>query len=150
MLANQRQRQMPKAELPAPSRDVQAGEPASQPLHDGRTILLVEDDDLIRANTAETLQDAGFVVVHAVTAEEAMTALQTAQIDVLVTDLNLPGESGVELARRARQLRPTLSIIFATGDGGMAAEAADMDAALLTKPYSAGQLINAIRGRLKS
>ncbi len=77
-----------------------------QPLHDGRTILLVEDDDLIRANTAETLQDAGFVVVHAVTAEEAMTALQTAQIDVLVTDLNLPGESGVELAGRARQLRP--------------------------------------------
>ncbi|GAA3269236.1 hypothetical protein GCM10020258_41670 [Sphingomonas yabuuchiae] len=89
------------------------------------------------------------MVVHAVTAEEAMTALQTAQIDVLVTDLNLPGESGVELARRARQLRPTLSIIFATGDGGMAAEAANMDAALLTKPYSAAQLINAIRGRLE-
>ena len=149
VLANQRQRQMPKAEGSGPSRDIQASESAAQPLHDGRTILLVEDDDLIRANTAETLQDAGFVVVHAVTAEEAMTALQTAQIDVLVTDLNLPGESGVELARRARQLRPTLSIIFATGDGGMAAEAANMDAALLTKPYSAAQLINAIRGRLE-
>ncbi|WP_347091459.1 PAS domain-containing protein [Sphingomonas parapaucimobilis] len=150
VLANQRQRQMPKAEISVPSREAQATNvPAAQPLHDGRTILLVEDDDLIRANTAETLQDAGFVVVHAVTAEEAMTALQTAQIDVLVTDLNLPGESGVELAGRARQLRPTLSIIFATGDGGMAAEAANMDAALLTKPYSASQLINAIRGRLE-
>ena len=150
VLANQRQRQMPKAEISVASREAQAtNEPAAQPLHDGRTILLVEDDDLIRANTAETLQDAGFVVVHAVTAEEAMTALQTAQIDVLVTDLNLPGESGVELAGRARQLRPTLSIIFATGDGGMAAEAANMDAALLTKPYSASQLINAIRGRLE-
>lgn len=149
VLANQRQRHMPKGETP--SRDVPSStaEPAAQPLHDGRTILLVEDDDLIRANTAETLQDAGFVVVHAVTAEEAMTALQTAQIDVLVTDLNLPGESGVELAGRARQLRPNLSIVFATGDGSMAAEAANMDAALLTKPYSAGQLIGAIRGRLE-
>ena len=154
VLANQRQRRMP-TENTVPAARPQQAEPAqpvqaTQPLHDGRTILLVEDDDLIRANTAETLQDAGFVVVHAVTAEEAMTALQTAQIDVLVTDINLPGESGIELAGRARQLRPDLSIVFATGDGGMAADAADMDAALLTKPYSAAQLIGAVRGRLEN
>jgi PAS domain S-box-containing protein len=150
VLANQRQRNMPKGDAPSATRDTSSDDKAArQPLHDGRTILLVEDDDLIRTNTAETLQEAGFVVVHAVTAEEAMTALQTAQIDVLVTDLNLPGESGVELAARARQLRPSLAIVFATGDGGMAAEAANMDAALLIKPYSAGQLIRAIRGRLE-
>ncbi len=150
VLANQRQRRMPMEDATAPSRDAQGTEaPSARPMQDGQTILLVEDDDLIRTNTAETLQDAGFVVVHAVTAEEAMTALQTAQIDVLVTDINLPGESGVELAVRARQLRPTLSVVFATGDGGLAAEAADMDAALLTKPYTAGQLITAIRGRLE-
>lgn len=153
VLANQRQRRMSIENVASSSRP-SPSEPAqpvtvAQPLHDGRTILLVEDDDLIRANTAETLQDAGFVVVHAVTAEEAMTALQTAQIDVLVTDINLPGESGVELAGRARQLRPGLSIVFATGDGGMAADAADMDAALLTKPYSAAQLVNAVQGRLQ-
>ncbi len=151
VIANQRQRRMPLAE----QQDVAAREPvadqgpAPRPLHDGRTILLVEDDDLIRTNTAEALQDAGFVVVHAVTAEEAMTALQTAQIDVLVTDLNLPGESGIELARRSRQLRPALSVVFATGDGGMAAEAADLGAALLTKPYSAERLVAAIRGQLE-
>lgn len=151
VLANQRQRRIGTGDAPLASvrEEKPAEEPPAQPLHDGRTILLVEDDDLIRANTAETLQDAGFVVVHAVTAEEAMTALQTAQIDVLVTDLNLPGESGVELAGKARQLRPGLSIVFATGDGGMAAEASKMDAALLTKPYSAAQLIAAIRGRLE-
>ena len=148
VLANQRQRRMATSHAPAVRTEQPVEEARPQPLHDGRTILLVEDDDLIRANTAETLQDAGFVVVHAVTAEEAMTALQTAQIDVLVTDLNLPGESGVELAGRARQLRPTLSIVFATGDGGMAAEAANVDAALLTKPYTAAQLIAAIQGRL--
>ncbi len=152
VLANQRQRRMALQgkTQDAVARDAKATEePTPRPLHDGRTILLVEDDDLIRANTAETLQEAGFVVVHAVTAEEAMTALQTAQIDVLVTDLNLPGESGIELAKRSRQLRPTLSVVFATGDGGMAAEAADMNAALLTKPYTADRLIAAIRGQLE-
>ncbi|WP_267433314.1 PAS domain-containing protein [Sphingomonas sp. GM_Shp_1] len=152
VLANQRQRRMALqgTAQDAVARDAKATEePTPRPLHDGRTILLVEDDDLIRANTAETLQEAGFVVVHAVTAEEAMTALQTAQIDVLVTDLNLPGESGIELAKRSRQLRPTLSVVFATGDGGMAAEAADMNAALLTKPYTADRLIAAIRGQLE-
>ncbi|MEK9211115.1 hybrid sensor histidine kinase/response regulator [Sphingomonas sp. 2378] len=152
VLANQRQRRMAVSGAPRdlPGRDAKAtDEPTPRPLHDGRTILLVEDDDLIRANTAETLQEAGFVVVHAVTAEEAMTALQTAQIDVLVTDLNLPGESGIELAKRSRQLRPSLSVVFATGDGGMAAEAADMNAALLTKPYTADRLIAAIRGQLE-
>ncbi len=148
VLANQRQRRLATNEAPSTRSESPVEEVRPQPLHDGRTILLVEDDDLIRMSTAETLQDAGFVVVHAVTAEEAMTALQTAQIDVLVTDLNLPGESGVELAGRARQLRPTLSIVFATGDGGMAADAANMDAALLTKPYTATQLIAAIQGRL--
>jgi len=149
VLANQRQRKMPRDDAghAAPGDSID-NQPVVHPLHDGQTILLVEDDDLIRANTAEVLQEAGFVVVHAVTAEEAMTALQTAQIDVLVTDINLPGESGIELAGRARQLRPTLSIVFATGDGGMAGDAAELDAALLTKPYSAGQLLNAIRGRL--
>ena len=152
VLANQRQRRMAVSGAPRdmPGRDAKTtDEPTPRPLHDGRTILLVEDDDLIRANTAETLQEAGFVVVHAVTAEEAMTALQTAQIDVLVTDLNLPGESGIELAKRSRQLRPSLSVVFATGDGGMAAEAADLNAALLTKPYTADRLIAAIRGQLE-
>ncbi|MGE7205697.1 PAS domain-containing protein [Sphingomonas sp. NPDC019816] len=149
VLANQRQRRMSAGEaMVAPPPAQAESVHAAQPLQDGRTILLVEDDDLIRANTAETLQDSGFVVVHAVTAEEAMTALQTAQIDVLVTDINLPGESGIELAKRARQLRPTLSIVFATGDGGMAADAAEVDAALLTKPHSAAQLVAAVRGRL--
>ncbi len=152
VLGNQKQRRMasPGVSQDKSAREVKGPEePSSRPMHDGRTILLVEDDDLIRANTAEALQDAGFVVVHAVTAEEAMTALQTAQIDVLVTDLNLPGESGIELAKRSRQLRPTLSVVFATGDGGMAVEAADMGAALLTKPYSSHRLIAAIRGQLE-
>ncbi len=88
VLANQRQRRMATSEAPSTRSEPPVEEVRPQPLHDGRTILLVEDDDLIRMSTAETLQDAGFVVVHAVTAEEAMTALQTAQIDVLVTDLN--------------------------------------------------------------
>ncbi|WP_343525140.1 PAS domain-containing protein [Sphingomonas sp.] len=148
VLANQRQRRVTAAGGVITKEDSAPTDDAPHPIADGRTILLVEDDDLIRANTAETLQEADFIVVHATTAEEAMTAFQTAQIDVLVTDINLPGESGIELARRARQLRPNLSVVFATGDGGMATEAADMDAVLLAKPYTVTQLVDAIRGRL--
>lgn len=70
------------------------------------TVLLVEDDALIRMNTAEILQDAGYIVVEAASAEEAMAALETVPFDVLVTDLNLPGASGQELAGRARAVRP--------------------------------------------
>ena len=106
-------------------------------------ILLVEDDDLIRGNTGEMLKEAGFVVVEAASAEEALMALQTAPVDVLVTDLNLPGASGRELAEKARALRPDAIVIFATGDPGAVAN--EIDCVVLPKPYNATALASAIR-----
>ena len=50
-----------------------------------------------------------------------MAALQTAPVDILVTDINLPGASGTELAARARELRPQVVVVFATGDGALIA-----------------------------
>ncbi|WP_082458077.1 PAS domain-containing protein [Sphingomonas sp. Leaf10] len=110
-----------------------------------RTILLVEDDGLIRINSAEMLEEAGFVVLEAASAEEAITALQTAPVDVLITDVNLPGASGRELAQRARTLRPEAMVVFATGDPGAVADEAD--AIVLAKPYSGGALLAAVRKR---
>ncbi len=108
-----------------------------------RTILLVEDDGLIRISSAEMLEEAGFVVVEAASAEEAITALQTAPVDMLVTDVNLPGASGRKLAQRARMLRPGALVVFATGDPGAVAEEAD--AIVLAKPYTSGALLAALR-----
>ena len=81
-----------------------------------RTVLLVEDDALIRSSVAEMLQEHGHIVIDAGSAEEAMAALSTAPIDVLVTDMNLPGASGTDLAARARALRPGVRVVYATGE----------------------------------
>jgi PAS domain S-box-containing protein len=149
VLANQGQRAVaaaPKTVEPRP-----AAPPASSPSPralTGATVLLVEDDALIRANTAEMLQEAGCVVVDAASAEEAMAALHTAPVDVLVTDLNLPGHSGAELAQRAREMRGSIGIVFATGDGHRAAEAAASGDVVLTKPYAAARLVEAVGSAL--
>jgi len=147
VLANQGQRAVQAAPRPLAPRVQPARAPVSRDLA-GATVLLVEDDALIRANTAEMLQEAGCVVVDAASAEEAMAALHTAPVDVLVTDLNLPGHSGAELAQRAREMRGSIGIVFATGDGHRAAEAAAIGDVVLPKPYAAARLTQAVRAAL--
>ncbi len=144
VLANQKQRAVAKPAkpvldvkenlIPAARQD---GGSANQ-----KTVLLVEDDGLIRMTTAEILQDAGFVVVEAASAEEALTALQSIHVDVLVTDINLPGASGRDLAARARTLRPSALVVFATGDP--TSVKSEKDAIILSKPYDAEDLQSAI------
>lgn len=138
VLSNQQQRDVAVSRR-IESRAVAIATPATL----RRTILLVEDDGLIRMNSAEMLEESGFVVLEAASAEEAMTALQTAPVDILITDVNLPGASGLELAQRARALRPDALVIFATGDPG--AVAAEAEAIVLAKPYAAGALLAAVR-----
>ncbi|MFC3695779.1 type II toxin-antitoxin system ParD family antitoxin [Chenggangzhangella methanolivorans] len=138
VLANQRHRGSVK---PASAEAPKAAAPVSPAARQG-TILLVEDDALIRMSSAEILQSAGYVVVEAGSAEEAHLALQTAPIDVLVTDLNLPGASGEHLAECAREMKPAVRIVYATGDA--TAVKLDGEIALLAKPYDATQLLDAV------
>ncbi len=136
VLANQAQR----TQAAEPDSETAAVEPAGA-LADAAplTVLLVEDDALIRANAAEMLQGFGHVVVEAGSAEEADAALQTMPVDVLMTDLGLPGVSGGAFAARARELRPGVGVIFATGSD--LAPEVDGDAPLLLrKPYDAEAL----------
>lgn len=107
-----------------------------------RTVLLVEDDALIRLSTADLLEEAGYLVVAASSAEEAMAALDTAPVDILVTDINLPGISGVELARQAKVKRPGLKLVFATGDTSSIKD--EPDAQVLNKPYSQDDLVRTL------
>jgi PAS domain S-box-containing protein len=147
VLANQRQRNdaaVPPLTAPL---DRVSSDLAPAPAAPARaaTILLVEDDALIRGATAETLQDAGHIVVEAASAEEAMAALQTAPIDVLITDIHLPGSSGIMLAERARVVRPAMRIVIASGDTASIGDALP-GAMVLAKPYNAHQLLTAIGG----
>jgi CheY-like chemotaxis protein len=105
-------------------------------------VLLVEDDPLIRAATSDMLQGAGFLVVDAASAEEALVALQTSGIDVLVTDVNLPNMTGPELAATARELRPGIATVYATGDRH--ARVDGPNSALVPKPYDAVALLRAV------
>ncbi|WP_062233986.1 response regulator [Aureimonas sp. N4] len=109
------------------------------------TVLFVEDDALIRMNTADMLKDLGHIVVEAGSAEDALVALETAGVDVLVTDVNLPGMSGPELARRALELTPGMGIVFATGDRHVdGIEQFGARTALLPKPYDMSDLDKAV------
>ena len=107
----------------------------------GATVLLVEDDELIRLCTAEMITDAGFTVIEARDAETALRAVSEQSIGVLVTDVGLPGVSGVSLAYQARALSPELVVIFVTGSDSVAAEAAELGAQLLRKPFLPEELI---------
>jgi len=103
-------------------------------------VLLVEDDEFIRGSLAEVLAAQSHVVIQAGDATEALAALAAARADVLVADLGLPGISGVELARRAREADPALGVVFATGDRAAAREAGVPRAVVLVKPFQPEEL----------
>ena len=138
VLANQVQRNAPSA-ASAPGASPRPPRPERR-----LTVLLVEDDAQIRASTAELLDSLGHTVIDAASAEDAVAALQTAPVDVLVTDFNLPGLSGSAFAAEARRMRPGLAVIFATGDEDGPRLARAADAALLRKPYGEADLAAAL------
>ena len=79
------------------------------------TVLFVDDDPQIRESIVQLLSLRGFRVLTAESAFEGLRVLTQEHVDVLFCDIVMPGMSGIELAKKARQLRPTLQIMFATG-----------------------------------
>ena len=108
-------------------------------------ILLVEQNEQIRSSTTELLQHLGHTVVGAASAEEAMTMLQGERIDVLMTDLGLPGVSGDVFAAEAKAVQSGLRIVFATASALAPAGVGDgLTPVLLLKPYDAAGLAAAL------
>jgi CheY-like chemotaxis protein len=114
------------------------------------TILVVEDEVLIRMTISEYLRDCGYHVLEAANSDEALVILQKEdmQIDVLLTDIDMPGSmSGFGLSQSARALRPGLEVILA-GTMERAAEAAAElceENPLLTKPYDPQIVVDRIK-----
>ncbi|UCJ19045.1 response regulator [Pseudomonas sp. MM211] len=82
----------------------------------GQRILLVEDSDVVRMLTVEVLEELDYHVSEAAEAQRALEILRSDEhIDLLMTDIGLPGMNGQELAVAARQLRPNLKVLFASG-----------------------------------
>jgi CheY-like chemotaxis protein len=115
------------------------------------TVLVVEDESLVRDMIAEELRDAGYAVLEAGDGEAASGLLTTdGTVDVLFTDIRLPGRlDGWAIARRARQLRAALPVIYATGY--TVDRAAEVPGAIfLSKPYEPSRVIAIIDQLLAS
>ena len=115
------------------------------------TVLVVEDEPTVRALAESMIEALGYMILSAANAREAIALLeQDEPIDILFTDINLPDGpdaiDGLELARKAVELRPSLRVIYTTGHGqtdGMTALFVD-DATFLPKPYKVKQLTEAV------
>jgi len=112
------------------------------------TILVVEDDAIVRMLIVDVLEELEFRVLEAADGEEALTLIAdtTQVIDLMMTDNGLPGISGRELATKARLLRETLPILFASGY----AENIDVPPGMqvIGKPFSIDQLRDKVKAML--
>jgi signal transduction histidine kinase/ActR/RegA family two-component response regulator len=114
------------------------------PHGDGQTVLVVEDDPSVRILVLEVLSELGYRSIEAPDARVAIPILQSAQpIDLLISDVGLPGMNGRQLADIAREARPGLRVLFVTGyaenateRAGFLAEGMDM----MTKPFALEKL----------
>jgi two-component system, cell cycle sensor histidine kinase and response regulator CckA len=119
------------------------------------TILVVEDDGPLRDLVMRMLQDAGYRVIEAKSAETALDIVKASdpKIDLLLTDVIMPGKSGAELLEQAKLIRPELHSLLMSGytgelvalRGGLVPEAA-----FLEKPFTRRSLLGKVRSALRS
>jgi CheY-like chemotaxis protein len=117
---------------------------------DGETILLVEDDLHVRAIVAEMLESRNYRVLAAADGEEAISLAeaQGAEIDLLLSDVVMPGLGGRELADRIRALQPSVCVLHMSGytdDIVIRRGVLDRSAAFIEKPFSSDELARRIR-----
>lgn len=113
-------------------------------------VLIVDDEPLIRWSVAETLEDAGFAVVEAGSASDAIKELAACDggICVVLLDLKLPDSSDLGLLRRIRDLVPRCRVILMTAHGSpeILAEARSLGAVgALSKPFDLSRIVGLVR-----
>jgi len=112
-------------------------------------VLLVDDDDPVRAVTAAMLEDLGYSVQDVASGAAALIALAEGRgMEILLTDLVMPGMNGSQLAAAARVRRPELSIVFISGYADQVGDTLRPGDRLIRKPFSAADLHGAIEAAL--
>ena len=113
-----------------------------------RPILVVDDEETVRGFVAGALRAGGFEVHVAESGRSAIKIVfgESAGISLLLTDVDMPGMSGIELAARLRAERPGLRVLLMTGRPEMVEEARDRDivAGVLVKPFTLTELRDAV------
>jgi CheY-like chemotaxis protein len=117
----------------------------------GESILVVEDDDDVRAFIAETLRELNYIVFRATDAPSALKILANERVDLLLTDVVLPGRNGRDLADEATAKRPGLRVLFMTGYSRNAIVhngRLDQGVNMIQKPFTQAALAAKIRNLL--
>lgn len=125
--------------------------------HRGRRakILVVDDDNEVRAVTSDTIKEIGYQVVAVASAEDAVAKLTNERFDLLITDVAMPGTNGVELARRARLIDPEMPVLFSSGYADVQMFGEELsDETVLKKPFRisevAARIASSLDGRLEA
>ena len=119
----------------------------------GTTILLVEDDEMMRSLTRQLLHEHGYTVVEANDGKSALEWVESrpGQIDLLLTDVVMRGVSGPELVERLSIANPTLKVVYMSGYAGELIAEREMlkrGITLLEKPFTRTALLNTIHATL--
>ncbi|MGU3305742.1 response regulator [Pseudomonas sp. M5A4_2d] len=112
------------------------------------TLLVVEDDAIVRMLIVDVLEELEFTVVEAADGEAALVIVENTDqvIDLMMTDVGLPDMNGKDLAKKVRELRPALPILFASGY----ADSIDVPPGMqvIGKPFSIDQLRDKVKSML--
>jgi signal transduction histidine kinase len=114
------------------------------------TVVVAEDDDMVRTLVCVTLQESGYTVLEAATGDAALELCErhAGQIDALVTDMVMPGIGGRALADRLTTLRPELRVLFVSGYAQaevLDRDSADTETSFLPKPFTPEELASRVR-----
>lgn len=140
---------LPAAEHDAPAEPMVPRQPSGR-IEWQKRILLVDDEAMVRGTLAASMEDAGYAVVVSGSGAEALAMLRTSlPVDVLVSDLSMPGMDGIAVIKEARALRPGLPAVLLTGYAGQGAQLAvgaelERSFMLVRKPVTAKQLSDRI------
>ena len=116
-------------------------------LHHHNTVLVVEDEPLLRMLATEFLNDAGFETLSAADADEAVAILERVpDIGVVFSDIDMPGSmNGLRMAMSIHRRWPTIGVLLASGRAAPSMHDLQGGTAFLQKPYSEGEVIETLR-----
>jgi two-component system, response regulator PdtaR len=116
------------------------------------TVLVVEDDEILRMCAANVVADAGFVAVEAANADEAVAILESrSDIALLFTDIQMPGSmDGLGLARTVQDRWPTIKIILVSGRMELSERDRPANSRFFRKPFSMKQITEGLQDMIRS